>query len=141
MTAQQIIDRVVLDLSSEPDMTDMSFIETVFCIGIMKIYTMYSHGLISRETGSRLKAKLIRELELWRLYEEIYIRHLKAEKEVSAKGVKLTKLLKSKGDTEEILDAALDVLNSCGINGGVPWERSKRNTNYERDNRAIFKRY
>lgn len=129
MTAEQIIDRVVVDLSSEPDMTDMSFIETVFCIGIMKIYTMYSHGLISKEAGSRLKAKLIRELELWRLYEEIYIRHLKAEKEVSAKGVKLTKLLKSKGDTEEILDAALDVLNSCGINGGVTWERSKRNTN------------
>lgn len=125
MTAQEIINKVTADINADPDMSNMSFIEMVFCIGVCRVYRMHARGSISLETGRKLKARLLSEFELWKLYEDIFQNQVKATKKAEKAGVQLTKLLNEKVDTEILLSKALEVLNLCGLNGGIPWERGR----------------
>ena len=123
MTAQQIIELVYMDMDAMPDISGMSLIEQVFCMGIYRVYKMYSIGVIDKEQGRRLKLELIREFEHWQLFEEIYTRHIENRKKACVAGVKLTKLLQNYAPDSQILDTALEVLNLSGLSGGVDWKR------------------
>lgn len=125
MTANQIVDIVLNDLESFPDMSKMSFVEKVFCIGIYRVYKLYYSGTISKDTGMKLKQGFTKEFECWQLNEEIFNQSIQAKKDACHAGVRLTKLLNSGASDSEVLDAALDVLNVSGLSGGIPWERSK----------------
>lgn len=123
MTANQIVDIVLKDLETSPDMSGMTFCEKVFCIGVYRIYRMYTMGLINQEIGKKLKKELIMEFEHWQMFEDMYLKNIKERQNAVALGVKLTKMLKANENDSEILDVALKTLNASGLSGGIPWRK------------------